>query len=206
MNSFDIEPAIRDGASTFSALLNSGLMDECVEQVNEKFALPFMSKLPDEPLPRHQRNLTDVRTRIGGLLEYSFALALQDAFQIGGAANYQVSYVVANRYPDLIIRDSSSDSVLRIEMKALELISEEKSANFDALVRDVHPHQDVLCILVWEWADKKVKETLVNFPEVKRGFAFEAYPIARVRDLGWLSQRSSGTDQRDRCRRTRSRR
>jgi len=123
------------------------------------------------------------------LLEYSFALALQDALRTGGATDYRASFVVANQYPDLIIRDAVSQPALRIEMKALELISEEKSANFDALVRDIHPQKDVLCILVWEWANVDLEGTLVNFPEVKRGFAFEAYPIARARDLGWLSQR-----------------
>lgn len=184
-----IESAIRSGAPAFVELLNSTLMSECVEYMNEKFVFPFMSKLPSERLPTHQRNLTDARTRIGVLLEYSFGLALQNAMRTNGATGYRLSYVVAHRYPDLMIRDVSSEPVLRLEVKALELISEEKSANFDALVRDIHPDRDILIVLLWEWRDGDLAGVSVNFPEVRRGFAFEAYPIARGRDLGWLSQR-----------------
>lgn len=126
------------------------------------------------------------------MLEYSFALVLQDALRVGGAANYRVSYVAANQYPDLMIRDVSAQPVLRIEMKTLELVSEEKSANFDALVRDIHPEKDVLCVLLWEWKGQEYEGTSVEFPEVKKGFAFEAHPIAKARDLGWLSQRQEG--------------
>jgi hypothetical protein len=187
-----MEAALRSGASAFVDLLNSGLMDKCVEQVNRDFSLPLLSKLPEERLPTHQRNLTDVRTRIGVLLEYSFALALQDALRKGGTADYRASFVVANQYPDLVIRDAVSQPAVRIEMKTLELVSEEKSANFDALIRDVHPQKDILCVLMWEWDEEDLSGTTVKFPEVKRGFAFEAYPIARVRDLGWLSQRRAG--------------
>jgi hypothetical protein len=117
---------------------------------------------------------------------------LQKALKVGGADSYRISYVVANQYPDLVIRNASSEPVLRIEMKALELISEEKSANFDALVRDVHPEQDILCVLIWEWSEADLNGVRVDFPEVKRGFAFEAYPIAKARDLGWLAQYSGG--------------
>lgn len=187
----DVESAIRGGASEFVGLLNATLMEECVQRVNDRFSLRFMSKLATERLPTHQRNLTDARTRIGILLEYSFALALQDALETNGTSGYRMSYVVTNRYPDLYIRDASSEVVIRLEVKALQLISEEKSANFDALVRDVHSGKDILCVLLWEWSDVEFQDTSINFPEVARGFAFEAYPIARARDLGWLSQRTA---------------
>jgi hypothetical protein len=184
-----IESAIHRGARAFVELLDSTLMSQCVEYMNEKFVFPLMSKLPSERLPTHQRNLTDARTRIGVLLEYSFALALQNALQGNNATSYRISYVVANRYPDLVIRDASSEPVLRFEVKTLQLASEEKSANFDALVRDIHPERDILCVLLWEWRDRDLGDVPVNFPEVRRGFAFEAYPVALGRDLGWLAQR-----------------
>jgi len=188
----NIESAILGGAGTFAHFLNQSLMKACVESVNTSFAKPFISKLPTERLPTRQQNLTDSRTRIGVLLEYSFGLALQREIEANGSTGYRISYVVANRYPDLYIRDASSVPLIRLEMKTLELVSEEKSANFDALVRDVHPERDVLCVLLWEWQTADLAGTPIGFPEVKCGFAFEAYPIAVARDLGWLSQRRAG--------------
>ena len=188
----DIESAILGGAGAFAHFLNQRLMEVCVQTVNTRFALPFISKLPTERLPTHQRNLTDSRTRIGVLLEYSFGLALQGEMEANGLSGYRISYVVANRYPDLYIRDASSEPLIRLEVKALELVSEEKSANFDALVRDVNPERDVLCVLLWEWKTADLAGMPIDFPEVKCGFAFEAYPIAIARDLGWLSQRPAG--------------
>ncbi len=188
----DITKAISDGAATFAVLLDSGFMDECVNHLNTHFVLPHMSKLANERLPTHQRNLTDARTRIGTLLEHGFALALQRALDTRGITEYRISHVVNNRYPDLYIRDASSTVAIRMEVKALELISEEKSANFDALVRDINPQQDLLCVLLWEWAEADYDAARVDAPLVRRGFAFEAYPIAKARDLGWLAQRDPG--------------
>jgi hypothetical protein len=140
--------SINDGARAFNEQLNSSLLADCINEVNEKFARPLMSKLPSERLPTNERNLTDARTRIGVLLEYSFALTLQRRLETDCAGLYRMTFVISNRYPDIVIRDAQSKPVLRIELKALDLESEEKSANFDTLVRDIHPDRDLLCVLV----------------------------------------------------------
>ena len=192
LNAENIEDAISGGVSTFIEIFHEKLSKECVDNINKYYVIPFMSKLPSEELPINERNLTDARTRIGQLLEVWFCLTLQHIFETQGISKFRMSCVVANQYPDLVIRSTSSEIVLRIEMKALELVSEEKSANFDALVRDIHPQQDLLCVLLWEWIDLDLSGTLVNIPEVKGAFIFEAYPLARARDLGWLAQRKNG--------------
>ena len=89
----DIDAATRGGVTAFVDLLNASPMHQCVRCVNERFGLPFMSKLPSERLPTHQRNLTDARTRIGVLLEYSFGLALQRTLQADLNQHYPISHV-----------------------------------------------------------------------------------------------------------------
>lgn len=177
---------IGEGAASFVAALEGDVLEGVVAEVNSDFALPFMSKLPNEPLPTNERNLTDVRTRIGVLLEYSFALALDERIRADHPDDARMAFVVANRYPDLAIRDRSMQPALRIEVKSLQLVSEEKSANFDALLREIHPKRDVLSILVWEWQRAEINGVDVDYPEIRRAFVFEAYPIALARDLGWL--------------------
>lgn len=125
----DLRRAIADGAPAFCRALNAGLMQRCIAAVNERYVLPMMSKLPSERLPTNERNLTDARTRIGVLLEYSFAQVLQDILMSHGVDDFRLSYVIANRYPDLFIRDRNSQPRVRMEVKALQLASEEKSAN-----------------------------------------------------------------------------
>src|SRR5262249_46720143 len=140
--------ALRGRAGALIEYLDGGPLETCVDRVNTEFALPLMSKLPSERLPTNERNLTDARTRIGLLLEYSLQLPLQSPLGDVGVAVHRLSYVVANRYPDLAIRTSDSEVLFRLEVKALELVSEEKSANFDALVREIHPDRDLLCVIV----------------------------------------------------------
>lgn len=43
-------------------------------------------------------------------------------------------------------------------------------------------------VLLWEWRTIDENQLRVDAPEIRRGFAFEAFPIAQARDLGWLSK------------------
>ena len=119
----DIKDSISRGASAFIEIFNQKLSKECVDNINKNYVIPFMSKLPSEELPINERNLTDARTRIGQLLEVWFGLTLQRIFETQDISEFRASCVVANQYTDLVIRITSSELVLRIERKALDLIS-----------------------------------------------------------------------------------
>lgn len=150
------------------------------------------SKLISELLPTNQRNLTDARTRIGTLLEYQFAFELnnliKDKYLL---SEYDVGFVLANQYPDLVIRNEFHEVVLRIEMKSIQGISEEKSANFDALIRNIEKETDLLCIILWEWEETDEKVAGVEFPKISKIYLFDAYEIAKMRDYGWLKNTTS---------------
>lgn len=57
--------------------LQSDLLAEAVRRINQQ-ELPFYMVLyEDEPIPTNERNLTDVRTRRGVLLEYEGCVAMK---------------------------------------------------------------------------------------------------------------------------------
>lgn len=151
-----------------------------------KFHL-MSAKLITELLPTNERNLTDARTRIGTLLEYQFAVELNNILKENYTLeDYDVGFVLANQYPDLVIRNELHQVVLRIEMKSVQGISEEKSANFDALIRNVEQHTDALCIILWEWEKIEEKNADLEYPKISEIYFFDAYEIAKIRDYGWL--------------------
>lgn len=168
-------------------LFNNEILPKGVERVNEGVFKLMSAKLPSEQLPTNQRNLTDARTRIGTLLEYTLAVEvnhlLKNEYKLEA---YDVGFVLANQYPDLVIRNENHEAVIRLEVKSIQGISEEKSANFDALVRNVRQNADLLCIMLWEWETIKEKKVLVDFPKIHKVYAFNAHDITRIRDEGWL--------------------
>ena len=56
--------------------LNEDLIPQAVTLMNNETLPSEVSLFPEDVLPTNQRNLTDVRTRIGILLEYDFAKAV----------------------------------------------------------------------------------------------------------------------------------
>lgn len=171
---------------------NDEILPNGIKRVNEGAFKLMSAKLPSEKLPTNQRNLTDARTRIGTLLEYTLAVEINNLLkQEYNLESYDVGFVLANQYPDLVIRNERHEAVIRLEVKTIQGISEEKSANFDALVRNIRKNSDIVCVMLWEWEITNEKETVVEFPKIHEVYAFNAYDIARLRDEGWLGKITS---------------
>ncbi|MDP2872924.1 MAG: hypothetical protein Q8P31_10365 [Bacillota bacterium] len=144
--------------------LNASLLPRLVDEINELSAR-MLARMATEELPHDQRHLTDVRTRIGAILEYFLALSLDTNIRAMVGQGFRVTYVPAQTYPDLYLRQPDHTPTLRFEVKAIETISEEKSANFDALLRDVWRNHDILCVLLWEWQPSdRAEEAHVVYP------------------------------------------
>ena len=146
---------------------------------------------PDDVLPTNQRNLTDVRTRLGVLLEYELARAINALLppEIKNAG-LVLTYVVANQFPDLAFRTPDGELGVRFEMKAIEAIAEEKSANFSTLIKDIRKGTDFVVVLVWEWMQHETQD--VKFPRIDAFFVMDAYQLAQMRDCHWLNNPPSG--------------
>lgn len=168
------------------AFVERKLLLDSVEKMNSE-ALPDLLPLyDDEKIPTNQRNLTDVRTRMGDLLEYELARSINSLLDARGLTDIRMMYVVANKFPDLAIRNLvSGDLGIRIEVKTVEAVAEEKSANFDTLLKDIRKGTDYVVVMVWEWTP--IAGEKKRIPRVYQVHVFDAYELANLRDTHWLS-------------------
>jgi hypothetical protein len=141
-----------------------------------------------EKIPENERNLTDVRNRVSLIIEYETARIASQLLEDAGEEELFVSYVVANRFPDLEVRTVEGQRGLRFEVKCLQSIAEEKSANFDTLKKDIHPRTDFLLVYLWEWEYDSAEVAWDRAPRILKVFCFNAFAIAQLRDWYWLNQ------------------
>ena len=171
--------------------LEEELIPRAVSIMNNDSLPKAVALFPDDVLPTNQRNLTDVRTRIGILLEYEFAKAVTASLPsevIGqGVA---LTYVIANQFPDLAFRAIDGRIGIRFEMKAIEIIAEEKSANFATLIKDIRKDTDFVLVLLWEW--RQHESGRKKFPHIYSYFVMDAYQLAQMRDCNWLNNPPGG--------------
>ena len=109
-----------------------------------------------ERIPENERNLTDVRNRVSLLIEHDLAALSNEILEEYDIDDMFWCYVVANRFPDLEIRKNNGERCMRIEVKCLQSMAEEKSANFDTLIKDINPQTDFVVVFLWEWDYKKI--------------------------------------------------
>ena len=162
-------------------------------EIMDRFNLPDSRKrfalYQGEQIPVNERNLTDVRTRMGVLIEFELARLSNDLLRENNINGIFWSYVVANRFPDLEIRRSDGNRLLRLEIKCLQCIAEEKSANFDTLRKDIDPSADYVIVGLWDWEKNTADEfSWDSTPMLKKIYVFNAYSLALLRDTYWLNR------------------
>lgn len=147
----------------------------------------------NEQIPSNERNLTDVRTRMGVLIEFELARLSNEILPELGIEDVFWSYVVANRFPDLEIRENNGNQLLRLEIKCLQCIAEEKSANFDTLIKDINPNTDFVIVCLWDWDDGGNDTCQWDLaPKLFKMYVFHAYSLAQLRDTYWLNKPPAG--------------
>lgn len=142
-----------------------------------------------ERIPDNERNLTDVRNRVSLIVEYELARLSNQILAEYGQDNLFWSYVVANRFPDLEVRRPNGVRCLRIEVKCLQSIAEEKSANFDTLKKDLNPNTDFVVVFVWDWGySDSARFGWDRAPRILNCYVFHAASLAELRDAYWLNR------------------
>ena len=101
-----------------------------------------------------------------------------------------LTYVVANQFPDLAFRSADGRIGIRFEMKAIQTIAEEKSANFSTLIKDIRKGTDFVVVLLWEWRQHESRNT--RFPHIDSFFIMDAYQLAQMRDCNWMNNPPAG--------------
>lgn len=171
--------------------LDDELVGDAVALLNGIILPTSVPLFKDDLLPANQRNLTDVRTRIGILLEFEFALAVSSVLSPSSPLQGMfMTYVVANQFPDLAFRDSAGRIGIRFEVKAIQATAEEKSANFSTMIKDVRKGTDFVVVLLWEW--KRHQSNNSSYPHIEAHFVMDAYQLAQMRDCHWLNTPPNG--------------
>lgn len=174
------------------------LLDRAVSRVNEGVSTTLTSRRSSERPPRDPRHLTDTRTRVSTLLEYSVAYEMNNVLGEEGHG-YSISTVLWNVFPDLIVRDEYRENVVGLEVKALHTAAEEKSANLETSVQVIRSEQDYVVILVWGWMVGEVKGTSITYPHIHAYGVFNAWLLAKIRDYGWLWNQNARVKGIDLC-------
>ncbi len=162
---------------------------EIVERFNSESSRKRFGLYKNEQIPSNERNLTDVRTRLGVLIEFELARISNELLPEYGIDDIFWSYVVANRFPDLEIRENDGNRLLRLEIKCLQCVAEEKSANFATLIKDINPNTDYVIVCLWDWnEDGKSQCNWDSSPMIHKIYVFHAYSLAMLRDTYWLNK------------------
>lgn len=162
---------------------------EIMARYNSESSRKRFGLYKNEQIPSNERNLTDVRTRMGVLIEFELARLSNEILPEMGITDVFWSYVVANRFPDLEIRENNGNRLLRLEIKCLQCIAEEKSANFDTLIKDINPYTDFVIVCLWDWdRDGRSECEWDSAPKLYKIYVFHAYSLAKLRDTYWLNK------------------
>ena len=178
---------VDDSPEVALRLLQDVYFPEVKRRMNSSESRRRLALYNGEVLPSNERNLADVRTRMGILIEFELARISNQIAADLGITDFFWSYVVANRFPDLEVRQNDGSRLLRIEVKCLQARAEEKSANFSTLIKDIDPYTDFVVVCTWDWnrtPDQEVKWD--QAPQLLDICVFHAYSLALMRDLLWL--------------------
>ena len=190
----NIAKGLLDGTVTDPAQILPRMRDTVIPQVVRRMNMHLpveVALFPNDELPTNQRNLTDYRTRIGTLLEYTFARSVNELLPNHlKQEGLRLTNVVANKFPDLAFRSLNGQIGIRFEMKAIQTVAEEKAANFDTLVKDIRKGTDFIAVLLWEW--KPDVNGNCHYPHVEACYVLDAYELAQIRDNNWLNTPPSG--------------
>lgn len=163
-------------------------LPEIIQRFNSEDSKKRFGLYKGEKIPTNERNLTDVRTRMGVLIEFELARISNQLLEENKISDIFWTYVVANRFPDLEIRNNHGERYLRLEIKTLQCVAEEKSANFDTLLKDINPYTDFVVVFLWDWdSTLSANYNWDSVPFIFNAFVFNAYTLALLRDTYWLN-------------------
>lgn len=165
-------------------------LPKIVEKLNTSRYRRMLALYNGDRIPENERNLTDTRNRVSLIIEYHLAAISNEIFSEDGLNNIFCSSVVANRFPDLEYHNNQGKKGIRIEVKCIESIAEEKSANFDTLIKDIKLNSDYVIVFLWEWFKEQNDINWDRAPKILEAFVFHARSLAQLRDQSWLNSPS----------------
>jgi hypothetical protein len=125
---------------------------------------------------------------MGSLMEALWAFYARHTLSKALSRDYEIAWMVDNEYNDFAVVSTDvawdpatrGGEILRIEAKSMNLDADETKGHFDALQKEIGPH-DLLLVLVWKWIPLADGGQIV-YPKVLDEYLGNALEIARLRD------------------------
>lgn len=163
----------------------TSIITKAVDRINNGISKTLTARRTDEIPPQDPRHLTDTRTRVSTLLEYSLSYEMNYILQENGG-NESISNVLWNVFPDLVVRNQQRENIMGLEVKALHTAAEEKSANLSTPLPLIRKGKDFIIIIIWGWVQESINNTSITYPHIHEVGIFDAWLIAKIRDITWL--------------------
>jgi len=160
-------------------------MPNAVQGVNTLFSPRQLIKRDNatEPLPTDKRQLSSYRTRLGTMLEYGLSTHIDREIQSVFKDDLRLTFAVAHEYPDFYVRDAVLGQRVRVEMKAVDVESDEQAARFDVLASLIQGSKDVVVLVAWEWMNGTLNnKTACVYPQIFSYVVVPAADLAGERD------------------------
>ena len=106
--------------------LRNEYFPEIVDRFNSEDSRRRFGLYQNERIPVNERNLTDVRTRMGVLIEFELARISNELLCSFGINDVFWSYVVANRFPDLEVRRNTGERLCQEHRITYAVVMTEK--------------------------------------------------------------------------------
>lgn len=117
------------------------------------------------------------------MLEYALSTHVDKAIQDVFGVALRLTFAVAHEYPDFYIRDAVLGQRVRVEMKAVDVESDEQAARFEVLSALIAGEKDVVVIVAWEWINDRLPNgTACVYPQIFSYIVVPAAELASERD------------------------
>ena len=154
------------------------ILPDVIAELNEVYAPKRLARRSEEKLPTEKKALSAFRSRVGFSLENALGDIMHETVCVKFPQELNVSENVINEFPDLHVRNHDDRLLLLgIEIKSLDIESEEQAARLEAAVSEIADN-DYLFVIAWQWHN----EGDLIFPRIMEWLFIKAKPLAIERD------------------------
>lgn len=164
--------------------LNEVALEPLVMRFNTAYTKSYLFHLRAETADLTPREHTAIRSRVGLLIEYAVISILHEMIDRDTDSLSQATFNTTNMFADFFIRGDMGKVDLRIDVKAVQAASDEKSARFTTLVQDIDPKRDFLLVIQWEWHDDSIGDVEISYPIIENAAFVSCIRMAEERDRG----------------------
>jgi len=181
---FEITEEMLGDYNQIANQLNTYALEPLINRFNGSYARENLYHLSSETQHLSKREMSAIRSRVGLLVEYAIISILHETVDQDTSGRCKVTFNTTNTFADFFIRDKPGDQIaFRIDVKAFQSASAEKSARFDTIERDIDKARDFLFVARWDWKREKLDNIEIEYPIIMDAVFVSCAQFAKERDF-----------------------